>query len=440
MTDLSTVLAAAIPSVIPSEAERERVDSVAGELFQKTTKAAAKYPEVQGVLLGGSYAKGTWIPKHVDLDIFVRIDPATSEERFERIGLAIGEAATKGSPRGKKYAQHPYTEATVSGIRANLVPCYAVVDRKWKSAADRSPFHVDLVSGLPDATKIQVRLLKKFMRSVGVYGAEIQTQGFSGYVAEVLVMKHGNFEGVLDSFSSFHPHGEEKIFTLPDPVDESRDLATAISPEKLGLFVLSCRAFLKNPSLAYFRQLSGKARPALRNSVYALVFSHKALSEDTIWGELRKTTKHIVRHLEVRGFKVARAMSASNNKDRSAILLIPEFERLPKSEQRVGPTIDREKDVRAFISSNKKRSELVWVDDDARVRLLMPRDQVNLSILLREVASGKEGHIGASREIAAGMKRRASVLQGPSLAKAANSSEWLKQGISEITTDAIGTS
>jgi tRNA nucleotidyltransferase (CCA-adding enzyme) len=163
------------------------------------------------------------------------------------------------------------------------------------------------------------------------------------------------------------------------------------------------------------------------------------MSEDTLWGELRKTTKHIVRHLQVQGFTVARSMAASDNYGRSAILLIPEYSELPRLEQRVGPTVDRRKDVEAFVTSNAKDSLLVWVDGDARLRLLRTRRHTKLADLLSDVVRGKAGPVGASKEIEAGMKRSASVLHGSSLARASSSSRWLQDGIREITSDAVGT-
>jgi len=436
---LPTVLGQASRLVAPSPAENAEIGRLAKALLAKTRRAAARFPEVKGVLMGGSFAKGTWLPGHVDLDIFVRIDPATPLERFERVGLEVGATATRGYPTGKKYAQHPYTEATVEGVRVNIVPCFAVKAGEWKSAADRSPYHVELVEGLPLEKKNQVRLLKLFMNGVGVYGAEIQRQGFSGYVAEVLVLKHQDFESVVRWFADykFPPNG--RIFSLPDPVDEGRDLGIAVSGESLGRVVLACREFLRRPDLAYFGRMSGKAHASLDGDVYAVLFSHKELSEDTLWGELRKTLKHVVRHLEVSGFAIARSMAASDNKSRSAILLIPEFTELPAVEQRVGPTVDRRKDVDAFISTNSKQSRLVWMDDDARVRLLRARKYTTLSDLLADVVKGRAGPVGASREIEAGMKRNGVVLHGRALGRAASSSKWLRDGIREITSDAIGT-
>jgi len=439
LTTLSRVLTLVERRVIPTHDEEARVDSLARWLLARTKRAAARFPVTRGALLGGSFAKGTWLPGHVDLDIFVRIDPSTPEEDFERIGLDVGAIATRGYPRGKKFAQHPYTEATVEGVRVNIVPCFDVKRGEWKSAADRSPFHVRLVERLPEKSKTQVRLLKMFMNAVGVYGAEIQRQGFSGYVAEVLVLKLGSFESVLRWFAEYKPPDGGRAFTLPDPVDEGRDLGIAVSGESLGRMVLASREFLKSPDTAFFVKMSGKVHLALRREVVAVVFSHKPLSEDTLWGELRKTTKHLVRHVEVQGFVIARSMAASDNAEKSAILLIPEFTELPAVEQRVGPTVDRKKDVESFISSNARDSRLVWVDDDARVRLLRPRRHTRLTELLTAVVRGRAGPVGASRELEAGMRKSAVVLTGSSLARAASSAQWLQDGIREITSDALGT-
>ena len=439
MSPLATVLEQATKLVVPPPAERAKVSRLARKLLLKTRLAAERFPEARGVLMGGSFAKGTWLPNNVDLDIFVKIDPATPVGRFEKVGLDIGSAATRGYPIGKKYAQHPYTEATIEGVRVNIVPCFAVKAGEWKSAADRSPYHVELVDGLPEDRKNQIRVLKLFMNGIGAYGAEIQRRGFSGYVAEVLVLKHGDFESVIRWFADYSMPANGRMFSLPDPVDEGRDLGMAVSGDNLGRMVLACREFLRGPSLAYFGEMKGKSHKSLDKDVYAVLFTHKELSEDTLWGELRKTLKHVVRHLEVEGFAVARAMAASDNISKSAILLIPEFNKLPVVEQRVGPTVDRRKDVEAFITTNSKQSRLVWVDDDARVRLLRPRRYTTLPDLLGDVIRGRAGPVGASKEIEVGMKKNGVVLRGRTLSRAASSSKWLSEGIREITSDAIGT-
>jgi len=439
LTGLRPIARGAAARVLPSREETARLKELADFLLSRTQSSAAKHPEVKDVTLGGSYAKGTWLTGHVDIDIFVQFDPSTPDGVFERLGLAIGAETTRGFPRGKKYAQHPYIEATVRGVRVNIVPCFAVQERKWKSAADRSPFHVELVERLSEEQKTQIRLLKRLMLAIGVYGAEIEVQGFSGYAAEVLVIEHGDFEGVLRHFAEIKPDAGGVLFRLPDPVDPTRDLARAISMERLGRLVLASREFLRRPTPALFSSVHGPGRAATKARVVALVFSHARISEDTLWGELRRTLKHIVRVLEERGFRIARSMAASNNAERSAFLLIPESDSLPSLEQRVGPTVDRRKEIESFLSTNRKRAKLVWVDEEARVRFFQDRHYTDISSLLRDISAGRIEGLGASREVGRGMARSGRVATGAFLMRLASSRPWLKDGVREIASDTFGT-
>jgi tRNA nucleotidyltransferase (CCA-adding enzyme) len=440
LTGTEPVLRAAAKLVVPTTNDEKRLADLAEFLLARTREAADKHPEVRGVVMGGSFAKGTWLPINVDIDVFILIDPAISEKDFERIGLAVGSETAKGFPRGKKYAQHPYVEATVRGVKVNVVPCYAIEPPNWKSAADRSPFHVKLVEGLSQERKTEVRLLKRFMRGVGVYGAEIEVQGFSGYAAEVLIIRHNNFEGVLHYFAELKRANEESLFTLPDPVDEDRDLARAISNESVGRMVLASRAFLKKPSLAYFRGVLGKPRPKMRQELIALVFAHPRLSEDTLWGELRRTLKHITKAVDDKGFRLARAMAASDNVDHSAFLFLPEFSSLPRLEQRAGPTVERQRETESFLAKNRRTAELVWVDNDARVRVLQRRSHTELPELLEDISKGKLGRFGASREVGAAVAKTGRVMRGKALAHHASSRKWLKRAVLEIVGDTFGTS
>ena len=45
---------------------------------------------VVGFELGGSYAKGTWLPEKADIDIFVMFWNQISEKDFRNIGIKIG--------------------------------------------------------------------------------------------------------------------------------------------------------------------------------------------------------------------------------------------------------------------------------------------------------------------------------------------------------------
>jgi len=439
LNDLQRVLRQASMNVVPLDDEKHRLHSLATRVLSSTRTAAKAHRLVRDVILGGSFAKGTWLPSDVDIDIFVRINPRASERTFERIGLAIGERATEGYPRGKKYAQHPYTEAMVDGVKVNIVPCYDVKPNQWKSAADRSPYHLEIVERMSGDQKLQVRLLKKFMKGVGVYGAEIESQGFSGYAAEVLVIREGSFEGALKYFADFKPHNENEYFHLADPVDNERDLARAISPEKIARLTLASRSFLRSPSVSYFGGFHRRKRPQLRRYLIAVVFSHAPLSEDTLWGELKKTLKHVEGHLEAGGFRIARAAAVSNSRDSSAFLFLPEVESLPGMELRIGPPVDKRTETEQFLSKNRNRARLIWVGEDARARLMQRRRNTRLVDLLEETTQDIR-RVGASREMAAGIARSGKVITWAKLSKLLPSKAWLREGVDEIVSDTIGTS
>jgi tRNA nucleotidyltransferase (CCA-adding enzyme) len=439
MTNLRHALQSAVVALKPSPQEEKELNALTSSLLSKTRDAAKRYSQVHDVILGGSFAKGTWLPKDVDIDIFVRISADADEKDFERIGLEIGARATEGYPRGKKFAQHPYTEALVDGVKVNIVPCYFVEPMQWKSAADRSPFHVMLVERLPESQKQQVRMLKRFMKTVGVYGAEIESQGFSGYAAEVLVIQYNDFEGVLRYFADFKPASEETYFHLVDPIDSERDLARAISREKVARMVLASRSFLRKPASAYFSKIRAKRRPSVEPLLVGLVFSHAVLSEDTLWGELKKTLRHVEVRLESRGFRVARSIAVSNGKESSAFLFLPELDTLPDLELRMGPPVEKKAETKEFLSRNAHRAKLIWVGEDTRVRLFQTRDRKRLVELLSDTVRDVKD-IGASKEMAAGILASGMIVSGSRLSKVVSSKAWLKKGLEEIAGDTIGTS
>ncbi|MGI0059724.1 MAG: nucleotidyltransferase domain-containing protein, partial [Nitrosotalea sp.] len=162
---------------IPTRQEEEKIGALAENLLDLVKKEIAKHPEVTSVELGGSFAKGTWLKGKLDLDIFVKIKKETNEKQFEEIGREIGFKSMKKFGPYVRYSEHPYVEAVVQGTKVNIVPCYDVEIGQWKSAADRSSFHTKFIlEKLDEEKKNEVRLLKKFLRGIGIYGAEIATE------------------------------------------------------------------------------------------------------------------------------------------------------------------------------------------------------------------------------------------------------------------------
>jgi len=436
---MENVIARARPLVVPDDAARRKTVRVAEKVVSKVKEAARPHPEVAGVFLGGSFAKDTWLPGDVDIDVFVKIATSVDEKTFEEVGLAVGREALRGYKPGKKYAQHPYTEAVVDGFRVNVVPSFDVERGQWRSAADRSMHHVDFVrENLDDEARVQVRLLKRFMKSVGVYGAEIEKEGVSGYAAEVLVHKHKNFEAVIRSFAAFAPKPTEAYFTLFDPIDDSRDLGKAMSRETVARMVLASRAFLEKPSIEFFKRARRTARPRLQRRVYVVAFEHEELSEDTLWGELKRSARQLAKHVREEGFALARVEAASDALRSSAIILLPITDTLSDIEERVGPAVELREGAERFVAKNRRKAELIWVGEDGRLRLLEERRFTSLARFLDEVLKSRVEKVGFSKEVAKALKRNGRVLQGARLRKEAARRAWLREAIATALSDSVG--
>ena len=478
--EIGRVLGRARRLVVPDRVAEAELKKVTEKVRSRVEAAVEGKPEITGVLLGGSAAKGTWLPPrdNVDIDLFVGFSPEVETSRFEELGLKVGKEAVRGYKHGKKYAQHPYTEAVVDGFRVNIVPYY-IVGRggPWRSAADRSVHHVNFVrENLDDEARLQVRLLKRFMRTVGVYGAEIEKEGFSGYAAEVLIHEHKTLEGVLRWFAVFRPgvgdgegrseaqrqqgqqqkkKGQEQeerggkartttaerpYFMLIDPVDSTRDLGKAISRETVARMVLASRAFLEKPRIEFFTKLKRVERRHLVGDVYAVIFKHMELSEDTLWGELKRSARQIAKHVEDEGFKLARFGAASDRERSSAIILLAEVHELPRFEERVGPGVEIAEGAKRFTGMNHSRAELVWVGEDGRLRLLRERRFTKLSELLKELLGPGVGRVGASKEVADAIKRNGRIVHGEGpLMKEMARHAWLREGLSVLICDDVGT-
>jgi tRNA nucleotidyltransferase (CCA-adding enzyme) len=436
---IERVLGQARQLVIPSASARKKTVRVAEKVVSRVKEASKPHGEVVGVFLGGSFAKDTWLPGDVDIDVFVKIATSVDERRFEEVGLSVGREALRGYKPGKKYAQHPYTEATVDDFKVNVVPCYDVKPGEWRSAADRSVHHVTFVrDNLDDEARVQVRLLKRFMKSVGVYGAEIEKEGFSGYATEVLINNYTTLESVLGSFAVFVPDSKEEYFKLLDPIDDKRDLGRAMSRDTVARMVLASRAFLENPSIAFFKKVSGKARPKLLKRAYVIAFEHEELSEDTLWGELKRSARQMAKHIREEGFELARVAAASDSLRSSAIILLPVVDSLSDIEERVGPAVEMPEGAKSFAAKNRKGAQLIWVGEDGRLRLLAERRFTSLEKLLDEILRSRVERIGVSKEIARALKKNGRVLHGESLRKEVGRKPWIKEGLAKTLSDSVG--
>jgi len=309
----------------PTTEEREEVCSLA----QKLLAAISKTGKAEGMVVG-SIARHTWVRGDRDLDVFMLFDPSLPREALEAEGLALARSIAAGFTRDyhEKYAEHPYINATIDGVDVDLVPCYNVASaEKIQSAVDRTPFHTryitDKINGLID----DVLLLKRFAKAGGIYGSDQMTEGFSGYLCELLVLYYGGFTPLLAAASEWRPgtmvdpeHHAKKEFDEPliviDPVDPRRNVAAAVSLDRMAEFVELARGYLASPSPAFFslpvpwpitRDELGALVADRGTYLYAITFPTPPYIEEIVVPQLKRSTSAIAEYLERNGFSVHHA-------------------------------------------------------------------------------------------------------------------------------------
>jgi tRNA nucleotidyltransferase (CCA-adding enzyme) len=421
MPDPSTLISKVLSLCEPTHSQERRITKVAQEAKAHVDSYVAQLDDVVDVVYGGSFAKGTWLPDHADIDIFVKIKPSVGIEKFEEMGREIGSEALKRYGPKLRYSDHPYVEVFIKKVRVNVVPCYDVDQGNWQSAADRSPFHTEYISShFDNEKKRHARLLKKFFKSVGIYGAEISREGFSGYVSEVLVLKYCSFENVLRSAADWqerqiiavcdYDSDSVKTFNSPliiiDPVDNRRNLGTAISPESVAKFMLAARTFLEKPSAEFFREGNKKYRcrspskKLLLPNVLVVEFSHQKKSTDIIWGQLKRSINAIAKQLELAHFEVLRISCVTDERNSAALAFLLESITLPPYTKKKGPEIFRRKDTTSFLSNRKRSMPLaMWVDREMRIAMVIERRFTDARKFVKSLLLNHRENSGISKDL-----------------------------------------
>lgn len=404
MTDISSkadaVLDKARKLVTPSESEVRKLEAVVSNVRGRieATFDAEKADPTPKISLGGSYARGTWLKGNHDVDFFLLYPVDFSREKLETVAIKSASEAMDGYQINMRYAEHPYVESFVEGVRINIVPCYDVAPGDWRSAADRSPYHTKYItSKMDERLRLEARLLKKFVKASQVYGAEVRIQGFSGYVCEVFTLRFGSFLETLSGISKAKPGDVISLeeydsdlaatFSSPikilDPVDTTRNLGSAVSARNVGRLVISSRRFLSRPAISYFlikravdlSKIPIKSRQFLLPRILVLIFRNEKRSPDILWGELKRSSSSLSEKISKLGFQVLRASAASNEKEKSALLFLLSGDRVENLTLRAGPDYFRAEEVGRYYEKNRSRALLTWMGNEGKVESVFGRDE-----------------------------------------------------------------
>jgi tRNA nucleotidyltransferase (CCA-adding enzyme) len=434
------VLQQVAKKIAPTDQEQEKMDRLSQTIQHEVEDVLASSGIQAKVSPQGSFARGTWISHEADLDIFARFPPTMEREEWvEKVFPAMRKYFSRYRVI-ERYAEHPFLEFRVDGVRVNIVPSYDVKKGEWKSATDRTPYHTEFMqTHLTSQLRREARLLKKFAKGIGIYGAEIKIGGFSGMLVDTLVLYYQSFMETLTIASSWtkgahlevgKPDGivspREKDpnvdLVVIDPVDPNRNLAAAVRPDKLWSFVAAGRQFLRNPGLWYFfppefkpktpRQFA-KRIDDIGHELLAIAFRHPVLVPDVLWGQLLKLERSLLDIMVREEFSPYRSALWSDETKESAILVETGRTALPEVRLQKGPPVTKSEDSMSFLEKHLKARNTArgpWIDGD---RWMVEKQRGVLSIRdLVKVAAREEAYgLSIPKQLGESFRRSVKVLQ-----------------------------
>ena len=385
--DAEAVIGEVLSRITPSEEERAFVRELMRELEKLARETIEEFGLNAEPYFVGSLTKDTYLAGDHDVDLFLAFPLETPLEELREKGLKLGEAiAEKLDAYEIAYAEHPYVRATYRGVKVDLVPCYDV--KSWKevkTAVDRSILHTKWVIENLKGRNDEVRLLKRFLKGIKAYGSEVYVRGFSGYLAEILVIEYGSFLNVLknadfilrkkiidpENWLKKEPEvamktvkretEEDKPLIVVDPVDPRRNVSANLSWEKYGLFYFKSARFLESPSGEFFfpeKKGEGNYLEELRRKgthLITLLFHAPELVDDILLPQLERSARGFEKALQREGFGVL-GWDVGRSGGRAFIML--EIDRLERERVRIkpGPEFFTKRGLEFY-----RKNERVWL-------------------------------------------------------------------------------
>ncbi len=362
---IEDILKNVLNRVEPSKKEIEYVKMFTSKLLCKIKEICKERNIPAKPELVGSTARNTWLKGDKDIDIFLSFPLSFSKEELENETVKIAKEITQNLII--KYAEHPYARLIINSYEIDLVPCFQIKSlEEKKSSVDRTIFHNRYLKGkITEEKAAEVRILKQFMKGIAVYGADAKTEGFSGYLCELLILHYGNFLKLLQESIKWSqreiinierfPLTEKLIASFPgsliviDPVDKERNVAAAVSDKNLSKFIISAINFLKKPSLSFFfpgktqiLSLNEINRKVLRRGSYWLFIDfslEKEESPDIIWPQLKKTTKKLAMLMSQEGVEIIGKYYWTNEQTKCCIIFETVTKRLLPIKKHYGPPV-----------------------------------------------------------------------------------------------------
>ena len=358
---------------------------IVGDVLDRLQNAVIKHNLDAECVPGGSVAKGTFIGKDFDADLFVRFSKRYKSDQLSD----LLEPVMKSFKAVRVHGSRDYFQFTHKGIPFEAIPVLNIKHHKHsENITDMSPLHVTYVQKFltkkPQLAD-DIRLAKQFCKAASVYGAESHIAGISGHVLDLLVLHYGGFmnfvqrvamweeeEAVDPAGKTKHPRknlNKSKIqgpLIVVDPVQADRNAAAALSKRKYDLLRKTCIQFLEKPTEKFFEIKPLDMKKLLKKDAIVVKVTPLKGKQDVVGSKIMKVYGFLKKGLAEHGFKVT-----DGGYDMSMIYLFVEEKKISTTYTHRGPPSTEKSRTDIF---KKKWGKNVYEKDD---RLHVERDRVH---------------------------------------------------------------
>jgi len=371
---VNDVLKAAARLVTPSKSEEAKLAGIVREVVKKVN-AEIKSQKIRAELrVGGSAAKGTWLPGISDIDFFLVFNYDDFSEKSSELPSYAERILRKAFRITRLHGSRDYFSARHKGYNIEIVPVLDISKgQKAKNITDYSVLHVLWLASQvrkKPSIKTEIRLAKQFFKVAGVYGAESYIRGFSGHVIEILTANYGGFAGLAravqkwkfqevidvrkyyrspkEVFQKLNKSKLNSAVILVDPVEKDRNAAAAFDQENFMLAKDICHRFFDNPSKEFFREKKFSVKALEKKDLKLIVVSASVKGKPDVSGAiLRKKFEGMFGAFTMNDFVIQDSGKRIEGNSANFWFYFDK-KPLPAKKLHEGPPVELEQNARAF--------------------------------------------------------------------------------------------
>jgi len=368
MPVIQSILKEVLAEIVPHDTVLKEAQA-----FVEGINLAAKKKKIKATaVLGGSFAKDTYITGDYDVDVFVKFHPSYEDDKLSELLFELLKEHTPARIHGSRdYFQ------IKNKILFEVVPVREIKEAAdARNVTDFSPYHVAWVKKAKLSNEI--RLSKKFCKAQGVYGAESYKQGFSGHVLDIITIYYGGFLKLIKQAAKWKPKvvidpknkykgralqilNKSKIqgpLVVIDPTQPDRNAAAALNLENFEKFISVAQKFIKKPTLKFFEERNINAELQKKKGTLLVIDITPADAPENVAGAKINKVKEFLT-AKLKDFDVKEAIWEWQN-ERIKMYFVVKNNTLPAEYTHQGPPVQKTQHVEMF----KKQYKKTWIENN----------------------------------------------------------------------------